>query len=56
MSGSEAQQLYEAVNIDRSAEINYNEVGVVLLYKFICIHSTGRLIAEVPHTMLGRKG
>lgn len=27
VSGSEVQQLYEAVNVDRSAEINYNEVG-----------------------------
>lgn len=27
VSGSEVQQLFDAVNINRTAEINYNEVG-----------------------------
>lgn len=27
VSGSEVQQLYDAVNVNSSTEINYNEVG-----------------------------
>lgn len=30
VSWSELQQLYEAVNIDRTTEINYNEVGALV--------------------------